>query len=123
MLFRSGRGNNSSGDIFIAFSTANPSAFQRANFTKVETLPNDEINPLFEATIQATEEAIINALVANTTMTGVNGNTVQALPHDRLQRALRDYGRLAVAAGNSSTAAADGIRAAGAPAGDQCVAR
>jgi hypothetical protein len=56
-------------------------------------------------------------------MTGVNGNTVQALPHDRLQLALRDYGRLAVAARNSSTAAEDGTRAAGASAGDQCVAR
>lgn len=59
-----GRGENGSGDIFIAFSTANPSAFQRKDFTKLDELPNDQINPLFDATVQAVEEAIINAMVA-----------------------------------------------------------
>jgi L-aminopeptidase/D-esterase-like protein len=117
-----GLSGTTSGDIFLAFSTvaakADGPGHQVARF-----VDSFELNPLLEATALATEEAIINSLVANTTMTGVNGNTVQALPHDRLQRALRDYGRLAVAAGNSSTAAADGTRAAGAPAGDQCVAR
>ncbi len=76
-----GRGENGSGDIFIAFSTANPSAFQRENFTKIDALPNDLINPLFDATVQAVEEAIINAMVAAETMQGINGNKAYALPH------------------------------------------
>jgi len=89
-----GQGTNGSGDIFIAFSTANPTAFQRANFTKVETLPNDEINPLFEATIQATEEAIINAMVAAETMEGINGNKSYALPHKLVIDILKKYNRI-----------------------------
>jgi D-aminopeptidase len=89
-----GQGTNGSGDIFIAFSTANPTAFQRANFTNVETLPNDEINPLFEATIQATEEAIINAMVAAETMEGINGNKSYALPHKLVIDILKKYNRV-----------------------------
>ena len=89
-----GQGTNGSGDIFIAFSTANPTAFQRANFTKVDVLPNDEINPLFEATIQATEEAIINAMVAAETMEGVNGNKSYALPHQLVIDLLKKYNRI-----------------------------
>lgn len=89
-----GQGTNGSGDIFIAFSTANPTAFQREEFTKVETLPNDEINPLFEATIQATEEAIINAMVAAETMEGINGNKSHALPHKRVMDVLKKYNRV-----------------------------
>jgi L-aminopeptidase/D-esterase-like protein len=89
-----GQGTNGSGDIFIAFSTANPGAFQRASFTKVETLPNDEINPLFEATIQATEEAIINAMVAAETMEGINGNKSYALPHKLVVDILKKYKRI-----------------------------
>jgi L-aminopeptidase/D-esterase-like protein len=58
-------------------------------------LSNDDIDPVFEATVQATEEAILNALVAAETMTGINGNTVHALPHDRLREALKKYNRLA----------------------------
>ena len=57
-------------------------------------LPNERVNPLFNATAQAVEEAIINALVAAETMTGINGNTVYALPHDRLREVLRRYNRL-----------------------------
>src|ERR1700712_1583904 len=76
-----GYGTNSSGDIFIAFSTANTNAFQRDHLTKVEELPNDWIDPLFEATVQAVEEAIVNALIAAETMEGVNGNKSYALPH------------------------------------------
>jgi D-aminopeptidase len=57
-------------------------------------LPNDQINPVFLATVQATEEAVINALVAAETMTGVNGHTVVALPHDRLREVLQKYNRL-----------------------------
>ncbi len=89
-----GQGTNGSGDIFIAFSTANPLAFQRNDFTKVETLPNDEINPLFEATIQATEEAIINAMVAAETMEGINGNKSYALPHKLVIDILKKYNRV-----------------------------
>jgi L-aminopeptidase/D-esterase-like protein len=90
-----GMGENGSGDIFIAFSTANPRAAQRATMSKLEMLPNDQMTPLFQATIQATEEAIINALVAAETMTGVNDNTVYALPHDRVRELLKKYNRLA----------------------------
>ena len=89
-----GQGTNGSGDIFIAFSTANSTAFQRANFTKVDVLPNDEINPLFEATIQATEEAIINAMVAAETMEGINGNKSYALPHKLVMDVLKKYIRV-----------------------------
>jgi L-aminopeptidase/D-esterase-like protein len=90
-----GMGANSSGDIFIAFSTANPGAAQRRGVSKVEMLANDQMTPLFEGTVHATEEAIVNALVAAETMSGINDNTVYALPHDRLQQVLMDYHRLA----------------------------
>ena len=89
-----GRGENGSGDIFIAFSTANPSAFQRENFTKIDELPNDLINPLFEAIVQATEEAIINAMVAAETMEGINGNKAYALPHKLVIDLLKKYNRI-----------------------------
>lgn len=89
-----GRGGNSSGDIFIAFSTANPEVSKNEGIVHLEMLPNDRISPLFEATASATEEAIVNALVAAETMEGVNGNKVFALPHDRLVAALRKYGRI-----------------------------
>lgn len=89
-----GQGTNGSGDIFIAFSTANSNAFQRKDFTKVDVLPNDEINPLFEATIQATEEAIINAMVAAETMEGINGNKAYALPHNLVINILKKYKRI-----------------------------
>lgn len=91
-----GRGENSSGDIFIAFSTANAAeASKNDGISNLMMLPNDRINQLFWATAQATEEAIINAMVAAETMKGFNGNTVYALPHDRLQQTLRKYNRLA----------------------------
>jgi D-aminopeptidase len=89
-----GRGENGSGDIFIAFSTANPTAFQRDKLTKVDELPNDLINPLFEATVQATEEAITNAMVAAETMEGINGNKAYALPHKKLIDILKKYHRI-----------------------------
>lgn len=90
-----GRGENSSGDIFIAFSTANAAEFAKnEGIAKIDMLPNDRINMLFWATAQATEEAIINAMVAAETMTGYKGNTVYALPHDRLKEALKKYNRL-----------------------------
>ncbi len=89
-----GRGENGSGDIFIAFSTANPSAFQRENFTKLAELPNDLINPLFDATVQAVEEAIINAMVAAETMEGINGNKAYGLPHKLVIDLLKKYNRI-----------------------------
>ncbi len=89
-----GISSNGSGDIFIAFSTGNPGAFRRGEMSEVRMLPNDGISRLFLATVRATEEAIVNALVAAETMTGINGNTVYALPHDRLTGILRKYGRL-----------------------------
>jgi L-aminopeptidase/D-esterase-like protein len=90
-----GRGENSSGDIFIAFSTANATEFgKNEGIAKIDMLPNDRINMLFGATVQATEEAIINALVAAETTVGYIGNTIYALPHDRLQEALKKYNRL-----------------------------
>ena len=89
-----GTGGNPSGDIFVAFSTANPGAAKPDANVTVAMLPNERISPLFEATIQATEEAIVNAMVAAETMTGINGMRVYALPHDRLRAALRKYNRL-----------------------------
>ncbi|MBS1543202.1 MAG: P1 family peptidase [Bacteroidetes bacterium] len=89
-----GRGGNSSGDIFIAFSTANPEASKNEGIAHLEMLPNDQINPLFNATVSATEEAIVNAMVAAETMEGVNGNKVYAIPHDRLVTILKKYGRI-----------------------------
>jgi D-aminopeptidase len=87
-----GRGENSSGDLFLAFSTASPDEVSKAEgLAQVNMLPNDRINPLFNATVDATEEAIVNALIAAETMTGINGNTVHALPHDRLVEILRRH--------------------------------
>ncbi|MFN2480982.1 MAG: P1 family peptidase [Pyrinomonadaceae bacterium] len=89
-----GRGENTSGDIFIAFSTANPEASKTSEVAQLAMLPNERINPLFRATAEATEEAIVNAMVAAETMTGIGGNKVHALPHDRLRDVLRKYNRL-----------------------------
>ena len=89
-----GIGSNGSGDIFIAFSTANQGAWDRGNSTVVEMLPNDRMSPLFTATIEATEESIVNTMVAAQTMEGINGNMVYALPHERLRQVLDRYGRL-----------------------------
>jgi L-aminopeptidase/D-esterase-like protein len=85
---------NGSGDIFVAFSTANRSATSASDLSTVTLLPNGRLNALFTATVEATEEAIINAMVAAETMTGGNGVTIHALPHDRLREALRKYNRL-----------------------------
>ncbi|MBS1812208.1 MAG: P1 family peptidase [Acidobacteria bacterium] len=85
---------NGSGDIFIAFSTANEEAGKQATIAPAMMLPNEQMNPLFTATVQATEEAIINALVAAETMTGIDDHKVIALPHDRLQQVLKKYNRL-----------------------------
>lgn len=85
---------NGSGDIFIAFSTANPGASSSKGIRPLSMLPNDEINPVFLATVQATEEAVVNAMIAAETMTGIKGHKVMALPHDRLKEVLKKYNRL-----------------------------
>jgi L-aminopeptidase/D-esterase-like protein len=88
-----GFGNNSSGDIFVAFSTANAKTAAAAGKTTLEMWPNNRMDALFQATVQATEESILNALLAAETMEGGNGQRVYALPHDRLRAALKKYGR------------------------------
>lgn len=86
-------GSHASGDIFLAFSTANPGAGARSGKQQLSMLPNDDMNALFEATVQATEEAIVNAMVAARTMTGINGNTKHAIPHQRLMQIIKGYQR------------------------------
>jgi D-aminopeptidase len=88
-----GWGGNSSGDIFVAFSTANAGAAGGADTVSVRMLANAKITPLFTATAQATEEAIVNALLAAETMTGANDLRVYALPVDRLKTIMKKYGR------------------------------
>ena len=85
---------DSSGDIFLAFSTANPGAGLASKPVAVQMLPGDQMDALFEATIEATEEAVVNAMVAAKTMIGIDGHTVQALPHDKLREILTKYNRL-----------------------------
>ena len=86
---------NGSGDIFIAFSTANSSASKPDTLAQLTMLPNDQLNPIFSATVEATEEAVINAMVAAETMTGIENHKVIALPHDKLREVLKKYNRLA----------------------------
>lgn len=83
-----------SGDIFVAFSTANPDAATAKTARQITMLPNEQLNPLFLATVQATEEAVVNAMVAAETMKGINDFEVVALPHDRLREVLQKYNRL-----------------------------
>jgi len=84
---------NGSGDIFIAFTTANPGAATAKGPANITMLNNNELDPVFEAVVQATEEAIVNAMVGAETMTGIDGHRVFALPHDRLRAALKKYNR------------------------------
>jgi L-aminopeptidase/D-esterase-like protein len=85
---------NGSGDIFIAFSTANSGAAGADHVVDLKMLPNDLIEPVFASTVQATEEAVINAMVAAETMTGIENHKVIALPHDRLREVLKKYNRM-----------------------------
>ena len=89
-----GKGENGSGDIFVAFSTANPRTAGDSGVMKLDMLPNERMNPLFYATVQATEEAIVNAMLAAEDMTGANDARVRALPRDRLIAALTKFGRV-----------------------------
>ena len=87
--------SNGSGDLFIAFSTANPNVANPDQVTHdVQTIPNDLMDPLFTGVVQATEEAVVNALIDNHSMTGRDNHRVDALPHDRLRALLRKYNRL-----------------------------
>ena len=83
-----------SGDLFIALSTANPGTWEGKGLHQVTMLTNRSLNPIFLATVQATEEAVVNAMIAADTMTGINGHTVYALPHDELREVLKKYNRL-----------------------------
>jgi len=94
-----GIGGNDSGDIFIAFSTANSGASDLGHIVDLKMVPNDSLDALFAATVQATEEAIVNAMVAAQDMTGVDGHRVQALPHAQLRAVLAKYNRLLPAPG------------------------
>jgi D-aminopeptidase len=85
---------NGSGDIFVAFSTANVGAAAADHIVDLKMLPNDKMNPIFEATVEATEEAVINAMVAASSMTGIDNHHVSALPHDQLRAILKKYNRL-----------------------------
>jgi D-aminopeptidase len=85
---------NGSGDIFIAFSTANPGASEVEHPVDLKMVPNNSLDPLFAATVQATEEAIVNAMVGAEDMTGIDGHHVRALPHDELRAVLARYNRL-----------------------------
>jgi L-aminopeptidase/D-esterase-like protein len=87
---------NGSGDLFLAFSTANKNIENPDQIThSVDTIPNDLLDPIFTGTVEATEEAVVNALVDNHDMTGRDGHHVEALPHDRLRALLKKYNRLA----------------------------
>ncbi|MFI5311863.1 MAG: P1 family peptidase [Gemmatimonadales bacterium] len=88
-----GRGENGSGDIFLAFSTANPNAAYQRDTSRIVMLSNERESMLFGATVQAVEEAIVNALLGAETMTGANDRRVYALPLDRLRAAMAKYGR------------------------------
>jgi D-aminopeptidase len=85
---------NGSGDIFIAFSTANSGAALPTHVVDLKMLPNDSLDPVFRATVEATEEAVVNAMVAAQDMTGVDDHHVIALPHAALRAVLKKYGRL-----------------------------
>ncbi|MCH8336152.1 MAG: P1 family peptidase [Proteobacteria bacterium] len=89
-----GMASNGSGDIFIAFSTANPQELRAGTNLSVRMLGNEHVTPVFSGAVLATEEAIVNALVAARTMTGFEGRTIEAIDHEALRSALRKYNRL-----------------------------
>jgi len=89
-----GRGGDSSGDIFIVFSTANAEAGKLKGLANLQMIPNEDINPFFTAVAEVVEESIVNAMVAAETMEGIDGNRAFAIPHDRLLAILKKYNRL-----------------------------
>jgi L-aminopeptidase/D-esterase-like protein len=86
--------HDGSGDIFLALSTASPQVNNKNSIETWSVIPKPELNPVFEATVEATEEAIINALVAADNMEGINGNKCYAIPHDRLKEVMKKFNRL-----------------------------
>jgi D-aminopeptidase len=90
-----GMAGNGSGDLFVAFSTAHPDLDAESSVMNIRMLANDAISPLFDATVLATEEAIVNAMVAAKDMTGDRGHVAAAIDHERLRKVLRQYNRLA----------------------------
>ena len=85
-----------SGEIFLTFSTANAEALgQGDGLGRADFIPDAALTPLFEAAVRAIEEAVVNALVANETMTGRDGHSIRALPHDAVRAILREHNRLA----------------------------
>lgn len=99
-----GTGADSSGDLFLAFATGNrvPPPTPGARTVPIQMVHNNAMSPLFEAVVDATEEAIVNALLAAETMTGFRGKTAYALPHDRLLEVMKRYGRDISASGAGS---------------------
>ena len=87
-------GGNGSGDIFVAFSTANAAALRGAPLAQSASIDNEQLDPLFAATVQGTEESIVNAMVAARDMQGNEGHYAKAIPHAELVRLLEKYGRL-----------------------------
>jgi D-aminopeptidase len=87
-------GSNSSGDIFLAFSTANESSFVRSGKCNVNYLANDSIDDLFRAVVEVTEEAVLDSMICNDTMVGRNGNRSIALPVEQMTEIMKRYGRL-----------------------------
>jgi len=87
-------GHNSSGDIFLALSTANPQALQSGGVRHLDALADSELDPLFQAVVETVEEAVLDAMIANETMTGRDALTVRALPHDGLLELLEKAGRI-----------------------------
>ena len=85
---------NGSGDLFLSFSTANRSNASVDSVEHITALPNDRLNPFFQATIDATEEAVVNAMLAAETMVGADGLRAHHLPGDRVIAALKKYGRI-----------------------------
>jgi D-aminopeptidase len=88
-----GIGRNSSGDIFLAASTRNPQSNSKETLQTWPSVPKEQLDKLYGGVVEATEESIINAMVAAETMEGINGNKIYALPHERLKEILRKYNR------------------------------
>jgi L-aminopeptidase/D-esterase-like protein len=86
--------SNSSGDIFVAFSTANAGAADDKGTVALKMMPNEHLDPLFAATVQATEEAVTNAMLAAETIKGADNVRAEAIPHERLREIMRKYNRL-----------------------------
>jgi len=86
-----GLGRNSSGDIFLAFSTISPNDNEKGTMQSWKVLSKEMLDKVYQATIQATEEAIINALVASKTMSGINDNLIYGIPHDKMMQVINNY--------------------------------